>query len=62
MSEPKVASPFPPGTTEAVIWTDAQGQVLTDRKGAVGGETVVVYPDGRTEHTLFTIGGGEAQP
>ena len=55
MSQPKVPSPFPPGTTETVIWTDAQGRVLPDQEGATGGETVVTYPDGRVEHTIFTI-------
>lgn len=51
MSEP--SSPFPPGTTEQVIWVDADGHVLPDAQGAVGGETVVTYPDGRVESTLF---------
>jgi hypothetical protein len=54
MSEPNVASPFPPGTIEQVIWVGADGQVLPDQDGAVRGETIVTYPDGRVEHTLFT--------
>lgn len=52
----KVTSPFPPGTTEQVIWVGADGQVLPDAKDAVRGETIVTYPDGRVEHTLFTTG------
>ncbi len=51
-----VASPFPPGTTERTIWIGAQGEVLPSQEGAVSGEVVVTYPDGRTEHHLFTTG------
>jgi hypothetical protein len=54
MSEP-VPSPYPPGTTEEVIWVDARGRVLPDQQGAVRGETIVTFPDGRTEYTLFTL-------
>ena len=50
----KVTSPFPPGTTEQVIWTDAEGNVLPDQKDATGGEIVVTFPDGQVEHTIFT--------
>lgn len=60
MTEPQVASPFPPGTTEQVIWVGADGQVLPDAEGAVRGETVVTYPDGRVESTLFTTGPSES--
>jgi len=55
VSEP-VGSPFPPGTTEQVIWQDSAGQPLPDRVGAAGGEIVVTYPDGRQEHIMFTSG------
>jgi len=56
MTGPLVSSPFPPGTNEQVIWVGADGQVLPDAAGAVRGETIVTYPDGRIEHTLFTTG------
>jgi hypothetical protein len=61
MTGPQVASPFPPGTTEEVIWVGADGEVLPTQEGAVRGETIVTYPDGRTEHTLFTTGEGDVQ-
>jgi len=60
MAQPKTSSPFPPGTTEQVIWVGADGEVLPDQKGAVRGETTVTYPDGRVEHTLFTLGSATA--
>jgi hypothetical protein len=54
MAQP-ATSPFPPGTTSRVVWTDPQGRVLSDQTGATGGEIVVTYPDGRVESTIFTI-------
>jgi hypothetical protein len=51
----KVASPFPPGTTERVIWVDGEGNVLPGQDGATGGEIIVTYPDGRREHHLFGV-------
>jgi hypothetical protein len=56
-----VPSPFPPGTTEQTIWFGAQGEVLPGPEGAVRGEVTVTYPDGKTEHTLFTTGTRSAQ-
>jgi hypothetical protein len=56
MSEAAVRSPFPPGTTEQVIWVDGDGNVLPDQEGAVSGEITVTFPDGRQEHTLFETG------
>lgn len=58
MTQP-VVSPFPPGTTERTIWIGAQGQVLPNQEGAVRGEVVVTYPDGKVEHTLFSTNQGE---
>lgn len=54
MSE-AVVSPFPPGSIEEVIWIDAEGNVLPDQRGAVRGETIVTFPDGNREYTIFTI-------
>jgi hypothetical protein len=52
----QVRSPFPPGTTEQVIWVDGDGNVLPGQEGATGGEITVTYPDGRQEHHLFETG------
>lgn len=51
-------SPFPPGTTETVVWLGPDGQVLPNQQGAVRGEIEVRYPDGKLEHTAFTVGPG----
>jgi hypothetical protein len=54
VSEPQVKSPFPPGTTERVIWVDAEGKVLPTKEGAAGGEITLTFPDGTRQHTIFT--------
>jgi len=54
VSEPQVKSPFPPGTTERVIWVDAEGKVLPTQEGAAGGEITLTFPDGTRQHTIFT--------
>ena len=50
----QVPSPFPPGTTEAVIWVDAEGNVLPTQEGSAGGEITLTFPDGTKQHTIFT--------
>jgi hypothetical protein len=42
---------------ESIIWISPGGRVLPSRRGAVGGELVVTGPDGRSTHTLFSVGG-----
>lgn len=57
-------SPFPPGTDVQIIYVDAEGEVLPAKAdgsapaGTVGGETVVTYPDGRVETSLFRLDEG----
>lgn len=55
MSKP-VVSPYPPGSTEEVIWVDIDGRVLPDQDGAAWGETIVTLPDGKKEHAIFRTG------
>jgi hypothetical protein len=59
VSQPQASTPFPPGTTEQVIWTDADGRVLPGQENATGGEIVLTFPDGRVEHTIFTTAAAE---
>lgn len=47
---------YPPGTTEQVIWQDSEGNQVATQEEAAGGEIVVTFPDGRSEHTLFSTG------
>lgn len=56
-----VESPFPPGTEERVIYVDAAGNVVPSSEGAVRGEVTVTYPDGREEHTTFSLNGEPPQ-
>lgn len=54
MAESAVPSPFPPGTTEAVIWVDANGRQVSGPDRAERGEVTVTFPDGRVERTYLT--------
>ena len=66
MAEPK--SPFPEGTTESVIYLDADRKVVpADPDGsapasAVQGEVTVTDKDGRVlQHTTFSLNGEPPQ-
>lgn len=57
----EVKSPFPPGTTERVIYVDAAGNVLPTSESAVRGEVTVTFPDGSETHTTFSLNGQPPQ-